>query len=97
MAITRMTFAQARKYVDENNERLQTAYDKAEPAPFVDDGLPPQIIARGLAEFEEYLKRRDKERTTAKNQGIDNRSQHVGIRTNQAALSGAIKPCFILL
>jgi len=90
MAITRMTFAEAREYANKNRAALDALYDKAEPAPFVDDGLPPQIIARGLAEFEEYLKRRDNERTPAKNQGIDNRSQHVGIRTGQAALSGAI-------
>ena len=53
--MTRMTFNEARKYVEENNDKLQAAYDSA---PVVDDGfadMDVKPIARGFAEFKEYI------------------------------------------
>ena len=58
MTITRMTGAQARKYLDKNNERIQEAYDKATPVALEgDEGKPVKRVARGFAKFKQYINR----------------------------------------
>ena len=59
MAIVRVTAQKAKEYTRKNRAKLDAMYKKAKPAPFVDDGQPPKIVARGFANFQEYLKKRN--------------------------------------
>ena len=49
---TEMTFAEAKKYVAENNERLQAMYDAA---PEIYGGDPGKFIGRGFAVIKDYI------------------------------------------
>lgn len=55
--ITKMTFAEARDYVEKNNEKLQAAYDAAPE--FDEVPFEGKFVARGFAAFQEYLRQNE--------------------------------------
>lgn len=58
--ITKMTFAEARDYVEKNNEKLQAMYDAAPEFTEEEVGVKPgKFIARGFAAFQEYLRQNE--------------------------------------
>ena len=58
--ITRMTFAEAKEYVEKNNDKLQEMYDKA---PAIDAGDPGEYIGRGWTALEEFVNKRNQTKT----------------------------------
>ena len=54
MTTTRMTAQEAREYTKKNKAGLQAAYDAAKPVSLTG---PTKRIARGFAEFKEYINR----------------------------------------
>jgi uncharacterized protein (DUF4415 family) len=74
--MTEMTFAEAKKYVAENNERLQAMYDKA---PEIDSGYPGRFIGRGFAVIKDYINKNGRPR-------VDDPKQVVSIRLPASAI-----------
>jgi hypothetical protein len=53
-----MKGSEARKYLDENADRIQEAYDSAKPVALANDAEPIRRVARGFAQFREYINRK---------------------------------------
>ena len=76
-----MNAQEMQKFVEKNNDKLQAAYDAAQPAaPEGDKAKPVKRAARGFAEFKEYINKNGRPR-------IEDKKVHVSIRLPESIVT----------
>ena len=81
MKMTKLTAREMREFVDRNNNKLQAAYDAAEPVALKGDkGKPVKRVARGFAEFKEYINKNGRPK-------VEDKKVHVSIRLPESIVS----------
>ena len=81
MKMTKMTAQEMQKFVEKNNNKLQAAYDAVQPIALeADKDKPVKRVARGFAEFKEYINRNGRPKK-------EDKKVHVSIRLPESIVT----------